>query len=90
MGAPAWLLKFVSDLFTGPDGKTWHLGRVGTVPVVLSGLALPWGVLFSGRDLDLASALGGYAALCGGVWALVHGAKNMDLMPGETGKPEDN
>jgi hypothetical protein len=76
------VLKVLRDLFTGPDGETWHLGRLGTIPVMLAGLALPYVMLFRGETVDIMAALTGYGVLCGGAWALVSGAKNMDIMPG--------
>lgn len=74
--------KLFCDLFTGPDGATVHLGRVGAVPMLLSGLALPYVMIFKGIPVDVMSALTGYGALGAGVWALVAGAKNIDTPTG--------
>lgn len=78
--------KILRDLFTGPNGETWHLGRLAAVPMFVSGLTLPWVQLHRTGSIDLAATGAFYLTLAGAVWALVHGAKNMDLMPGEAGK----
>jgi hypothetical protein len=34
-------IKLLRDVYTGPDGKAWALGRVYSLPVLLVGLAYP-------------------------------------------------
>jgi hypothetical protein len=34
-------MKLLRDVYTGPDGKAWALGRVYSLPVLLVGLAYP-------------------------------------------------
>jgi hypothetical protein len=72
------LPKFVTDLYTGPDGVTWAIGRVYSLPMLLAGLALPFVMAFRGQAVDLLAALGGYGALGGGVWALISGTNNTE------------
>lgn len=74
--------KILRDLFTGPDGETWHAGRLAAVPMFVSGLVLPWVQLFRAGTIDYPATMVGYSALAGAVWVLVQGAKNMDIMPG--------
>jgi len=75
------LPKIVTDLFTGPDGHTWHMGRFGAAMTVISGLPLPWVQLWRTGVLDLAATGVFYSGVAAGAWAMAQGAKNMDLMP---------
>ena len=73
--------KIVTDLFTGPDGETWAIGRVYSLPVLASGVSLPFVMLFTGRDISLAEAgvlLGGLGA---GVWAMISGTNATEPTP---------
>lgn len=64
-------MKLLRDLLTGPDGVTWAIGRVASVPTLLSGLSLPFVALAQGQTLDF-SALGVfYGGVAGGVAALI-------------------
>ena len=74
--------KILRDLLTGPDGETWHAGRVAAVIMFFTGLPLPWVQLFQTAALDLTGAGIYYGGLGAAVWGLVQGAKNMDIMPG--------
>jgi hypothetical protein len=65
--------KFIRDLFTGPDGETWAIGRVYSLPLLLAGVSLPFVALVGGQAVDLLAAGGLYAGLGGGVWALITG-----------------
>jgi len=82
------LPKIVIDLFTGPDGETWHAGRIAAVPMFFSGLTLPWVQLWRTGSVSLGEAGALYLTLAGAVWALIHGAKTMDIMPGAAGGKE--
>lgn len=63
----------LNDLTTGPDGKTFALGRVMGIAAFLSGQAVPFTAIFRGQALDFAG-LGVYeASLLGGITALVLG-----------------
>lgn len=75
------LRKLVGDLFTGPDGKTWAIGRVYSLPMLVSGLALPFVMIWRGQPLDLLAALTGYGALGGGLWALIGGTNSAEPRP---------
>ena len=66
-------IKFIRDLFTGPDGMTWAIGRVYSLPLLLAGLSLPFAAMLRGQAVDLMAAGGLYAGLGGGVWALITG-----------------
>lgn len=77
-------MKLLDDLFTGPDGQTLHLGRIGATIMFFSGVPLPWVQLWRTAALDLTATGVFYGGLAAGVWAMVQGAKNMDLMPKET------
>lgn len=63
--------KLFTDLFTGPDAKTWAIGRVFAAPTLLSGLGLPLGALIAGQPLDFAALGVFYGGVAGGVAALV-------------------
>ena len=76
--------EIIKDLFTCPDGKTWHLGRFGATMMFFGGLPLPWLQLIRTGTLDLAATGIFYSGLGAACWALAQGAKNMDLMPKET------
>lgn len=74
--------KFLRDLFTGPDGKTYHLGKVASVPILGVGLAIPITALFRGEPIlmtDVGVLLGGIASA---FLLMVRGTKNVD-QPGE-------
>ena len=50
------LSTFIRDLFTGPDGRTWAIGRVYSLPVLLAGLCLPFVMIIRGQPVDLIAA----------------------------------
>lgn len=74
--------KLVADLFTGPDGRTWAIGRVYSLPMLVAGLALPFVMIWRAQPLDLLAALTGYGALGGGLWALIGGTNGAEPKPG--------
>ncbi|MFZ2252629.1 MAG: hypothetical protein WAW13_00475 [Minisyncoccia bacterium] len=65
--------KIVNDLFTGPDGKTWAIGRVYSMPMLLSGLAAPFVMIGRDQPVDLLALGGLYGGLGTGIWALIRG-----------------
>lgn len=65
------LHKFLSDLFTGPDGVTIAYGRCAALPFGVAGLALPFVAILHGQAVDLAAAGALYGATCAGITALV-------------------
>lgn len=77
MGPP----KIITDLFTGLDGKTWAIGRVYSLPMLLAGLSLPFFAILRGQTLDLLSVGGLFAGLGGGIWALIRGTNSTEPEP---------
>lgn len=78
--APTRIVKFVRDLFTGPDGETYAIGRIYTVPVMVVGLAYPF-VPLVGHDRELPSLteLGAYfPLLAGAITLLIAGNNKVD------------
>jgi hypothetical protein len=67
------MMKLIRDLFTGLDGKTWAIGRIYSLPMLASGLALPVAALINGQPLDFAALGLMYSGLGGGVMAMVWG-----------------
>lgn len=78
--APGVLVRFVRDLFTGPDGETYAIGRIYTVPVMLVGLAYPFVPLMGDRrELPSLTELGAYfPLLAGAVTLLIAGNNKVD------------
>lgn len=70
--------KMISDLFTGPDGKTVAIGRVYSAPVLFSGLATPFIMLWKGQQIDLTALGVMYGGLGAAVMALVSGTNNTE------------
>lgn len=66
-------MKLLNDLFTGPDGQTYAIGRVYSLPMLLCGLALPFVALLRGQTVDLMALGGLFGGLGAGVWALIRG-----------------
>ena len=65
--------KFLLDLFTGPDGKTWAIGRIYSLPMLATGLAVPIAAIVKGAPIDFAALGVMYGGLGGGVMAMVWG-----------------
>jgi len=59
--------KFLLDLFTGPDGKTWAIGRIYSLPMLATGLAVPIAAIVKGAPIDFAALGVMYGGLGGGV-----------------------
>ncbi|MDO9337910.1 MAG: hypothetical protein Q7T61_16055 [Caulobacter sp.] len=77
--------RILTDLFTGPDGKTWAIGRVYSLPMLVCGLALPFVAVLRGQALDLMALGGLFGGLGAGVWALIRGTSATEpaVPPGE-------
>ncbi|MDB5433564.1 MAG: hypothetical protein JWP35_4680 [Caulobacter sp.] len=73
--------KIITDLFTGPDGATWAIGRVYSLPVLASGISLPFVAIFHGQTVDLAAAGALFAGLGGAVMVLVLGTNHTEPKP---------
>lgn len=71
-------LKIISDLFTGPDGKTWAIGRIYSIPMLLTGLAIPILALLKGTEISLGEAGLGMGGLATAITVLITGTKNAD------------
>ena len=59
--------KIISDIFTGPDGKTWAIGRVYSLPTLIGGLSVPFVMIVKGQPVDLAA----FGVMLGGLGAAV-------------------
>jgi len=72
------LPKFITDLFTGPDGETWAIGRVYSLPVLLAGLATPFVAVMHGQTIDFAALAILFGGIGGAVMALVTGTNTTE------------
>lgn len=79
------LNKIITDLFTGPDGETLAIGRIYSVPLLLSGLATPFVMIFHGMTVDLAGLAVLLPATGAGVMALITGTNGTE--PKATDEP---
>jgi hypothetical protein len=70
--------KFVTDLFTGPDGRTWSIGRIYSLPMLLSGLSTPLLMVTHGLPVDLAGMAILFPATGAAVMALVTGTNSTE------------
>jgi hypothetical protein len=70
--------KFITDLFTGPDGKTWSIGRIYSLPMLLSGLSTPLLMATHGLPVDLAGMAILFPATGAAVMALVTGTNSTE------------
>lgn len=71
--------KLIKDLFTGPDGETWAIGRFYSIPMMVAGLAVPFTALAQGQTVSLADLgilLPGTAGAC---LLLIRGTNNVDV-----------
>lgn len=60
-----------NDIFTGPDGETFAIGRISAIPTLLAGLALPFWAVFKGQAINWAELGVYFGGLIGGVTALI-------------------
>lgn len=74
--------KLITDVFTGPDGATWAIGRIYSLPMLLSGLAVPFLMIVKGQTVDLTALGVMFGGLGGGIMALVAGTNHTE--PKET------
>jgi hypothetical protein len=70
--------KIITDLFTGPDGVTWSIGRVYSFPMLLSGLSTPFFMVAHGLPVDLAGLAILFPATGAAVMALVTGTNSTE------------
>lgn len=70
--------KFLRDLFTAPDGKTWALPRFYSIPVMLTGLGAPWYSIYKGQPISMADLALLLPGVAGAVLLLIRGANNID------------
>jgi hypothetical protein len=71
-------MKLIKDLFTGPDGETWAIGRIYSIPTILTGLAIPILSLMKGQDISLSEAGLGLTGVATAVTVLIYGTKGVD------------
>lgn len=84
------MMRFIRDLFTGPDGKTWAIGRVYSLPMLASGLAMPVAALINKQPLDFAALGMMYGGLGGGVMAMVWGTNPTEPPQAPSKEPTDD
>ena len=73
------LWKFLTDLYTGPDGETWALGRIYSIPILLTGLAAPLLAIYKSADkVDLSQVGTELLAVAAAVAAIVAVTNNVD------------
>lgn len=77
--------RLITDLFTGPDGRTWAIGRIYSLPVLITGLAAPLLMLAEGQRIDLAALGAMFGGLGAAVMALVLGTNATE--PKDAGAP---
>lgn len=83
------LPKFISDCFTGPDGETWAIGRLYSLPVLLAGLATPFIMIYKGQTVDLSGLAVMFGGLGAAVMALVTGTNSTEPKAPDTSTSVD-
>ena len=71
--------KLLADLFMGPDGETWAIGRLYSVPVLLVGLAIPIIALFRDQKIEMVDVGVLLTGIGGACLLLIRGANLVDL-----------
>jgi hypothetical protein len=79
--------KVMRDLFTGPDGTTWAIGRFFSVPVLLVGLAIPIIALYRNQPIVMADVGILLAGVAGACLILIRGINNVDIDLSDPAKP---
>jgi hypothetical protein len=69
---------FIGDIFTGPDGKTYGLGRIYSIPVLITGIGAPIYQLLKGTPVPLTELGVELGAVAGAVMILVTGTNHID------------
>lgn len=78
------VMKFLGDLYMGPDGETWALGRVYTIPIMVTGLAIPvYAIHKTGQAPSMGDLSVGLLGLAAAVSAMVAVTNHIDT-PGGT------
>lgn len=72
------LMKFLEDLFKGPDGETWAIGRLYSIPTLLAGLGYPVVALLKGQTISMSELAVLLPATAAAVLALVAGTNHVD------------
>lgn len=80
-------VKLMKDLFTGPDGETWAIGRFMSVPVLIVGLAIPILSLYRNQPIALADVGVLLAGIAGACLLLIRGTNNVDIDLSDPAKP---
>ena len=71
--------KFLADLFMGPDGETWAIGRIYSIPVLLVGLSIPIIALLRDQKIEMVDVGVLLAGIGGACLLLIRGANAVDL-----------
>lgn len=72
------IMKFVSDLFMGPDGETWAIGRFYSIPIIATGVGLPFYQAIKGQNVSLSELAVLLPAAAGGAMLLITGTNHVD------------
>lgn len=78
------LKKLVCDLFTGPDGETWAMGRLSALPILGTGISTPFVMIWKGSPLSLMELGALLVSTAAAITTLVRGTNNAEPPgPGE-------
>lgn len=78
MNKPGTFHKFLSDLFMGPDGKTWAIGRVFSLLPLVVGHFVPIYMIARGQPVDLTQLGILLSGIAGAVLLLVRFNNDVD------------
>lgn len=71
-------MKLITDLFTGPDGETWAIGRIYSLPTLLAGLSVPFVMIAKGQSINLIELAALFGGLGAAVMAMVTGTNSTE------------
>lgn len=71
--------KIICDLFTGPDGTTVAIGRIYSIPTLVTGLGLPVYQSIKGQAVSLSELAVLLPATAGALMVLIAGTNHVDL-----------
>lgn len=79
--------KLLRDLFTGPDGVTWAIGRFYSVPVLVIGLAIPVISILRDQPIPMTEVGVLLTGIAGACLILIRGANEVDIDLSDPTKP---